>query len=362
VRSKHNNKSLWIDIGMSSDNNLVGTNMELFGSELESKIKEAAANCEPIWTSLDMTKPSVNVWRVEKFKLAPTKKENFGMFYEGDSYVILAISLDSSNALQYNVHFWLGDQSTQDEVGTAAYKTVELDTYLHGKAVQHRETQNNESDIFRSYFPNGLTYKLGGVETGFKKVTPYSYDNYKPILFKVHNSSVTAIPVDLSLVNQDDAFVFDMGLSVYVYMGNDATHKEGLLAQYHAQTIKGSRTNCFVFNLVAREDKHSYDSFTHLISGYSDGFPRTTRLTHISEIGDTIVLTEVPGPITYKSLDTNDTFLFETSHTTFVWVGKTSAHKELLAAWSLAFKITNKSSAITLVKEGYESESFFAYF
>ena len=41
--------------------------------------------------------------------------------------------------LSYDVHFWIGRHSSQDEYGTAAYKTVELDDKLGGRAVQHRE-------------------------------------------------------------------------------------------------------------------------------------------------------------------------------------------------------------------------------
>lgn len=32
-----------------------------------------------------------------------------------------------SEELSYDLHFWLGEETTQDEAGTAAYKTVELD-------------------------------------------------------------------------------------------------------------------------------------------------------------------------------------------------------------------------------------------
>ena len=32
--------------------------------------------------------------------------------------------------LRYDLHFWIGKYSTQDEYGTAAYKTVELDCLL----------------------------------------------------------------------------------------------------------------------------------------------------------------------------------------------------------------------------------------
>lgn len=43
-------------------------------------------------------------------------------------------------------------RALQDEYGTAAYKTVELDTFLDDKPVQHREVQGFESEMFKSYF------------------------------------------------------------------------------------------------------------------------------------------------------------------------------------------------------------------
>ena len=54
--------------------------------------------------------------------------------------------------IKYDVHFWIGKYSTQDEYGTAAYKTVELDTFLEDKPIQHREVQGHESALFKKYF------------------------------------------------------------------------------------------------------------------------------------------------------------------------------------------------------------------
>lgn len=48
----------------------------------------------------------------------------------------------------------------QDEYGTAAYKTVELDTYLDDIPIQYREVQGHESKLFRSYFDTITWVKL----------------------------------------------------------------------------------------------------------------------------------------------------------------------------------------------------------
>ncbi|CAG2061054.1 unnamed protein product [Timema podura] len=98
-------------------------------------------------------------------------KEQYGNFYSGDSYIFYAASelgktsgtdtkvSQVNGPLEVHLHFWLGSATSTDEAGVAVFKTVELDDYLGGHPVQHREVQGNESNRFKSYFKSGIRYK-----------------------------------------------------------------------------------------------------------------------------------------------------------------------------------------------------------
>ena len=60
------------------------------------------------------------------------------------------------SALSYDIHYWIGSASSQDEQGAAAVYTIQLDEFLDCTPVQHREVQNHESDAFRGYFKQGI--------------------------------------------------------------------------------------------------------------------------------------------------------------------------------------------------------------
>ena len=134
--------------------------MALFGSKVEKDIKAASARCELAWKGVG-EKPELRIWRIEQFHVKEWPETFKGKFYDGDSYIILHTYKKDpahSDALAFDIHFWIGHESTQDEYGTAAYKTVELDDLMGQAPVQHRECMNYESEEF-----SGLFEALGGV-------------------------------------------------------------------------------------------------------------------------------------------------------------------------------------------------------
>ena len=111
-------------------------------------------------------------WRIENKLCVRQDPSTHGKLYSGDSYIFLNTKEAKSGGFNWDIHFWLGSESSQDEIGIAAYKTVELDEGLGGGPVQFRECQGHESGQFMSIFKalGGVEYLDGGVESGFVKV------------------------------------------------------------------------------------------------------------------------------------------------------------------------------------------------
>ncbi|KAF8827851.1 hypothetical protein HHX47_DHR4000681 [Lentinula edodes] len=104
------------------------SNIALLGSDLEKRVREHGGDKETAWNEAGAT-TGLQIWRIEKFHVVPWSTAEEGRFYDGDSYIVLYTykKTPESESFSYNLHFWLGDETSQDEAGTAAYKTVELD-------------------------------------------------------------------------------------------------------------------------------------------------------------------------------------------------------------------------------------------
>ncbi|KAH3779355.1 gelsolin-like protein 2 [Dreissena polymorpha] len=316
------------------------SNLALFGSQLDKDTKKSSAETEPAWENAG-TKPGLQIWRIVNFKVEKWPESEYGKFFDGDSYIVLnTYKLADSDALLYDVHFWIGKYSTQDEYGTAAYKTVELDTYLDDRPVQHREVQGHESRLFLSYFRT-IQILRGGAESGFRKVTSRQY---VPRLLHFHGDrnhvEIAEVPRCRALLDTSDVYILDLGTTLYQWNGGTSNKDERYRAAMHVNQIKHERgkctsetldedlSNCGVFYGKLDEEIGDADIKKNK-KDIQNTEQKTNRLFRLSDAAGKMEFNlEKENDVSLEDFDSNDVFILDTSEDVFVWIGNASSGDE----------------------------------
>lgn len=359
--------------------NIADSNIALLGSELEKKVKAAAANTEPAWFNAGQ-EVGLQIWRIEKFTVVSRPKETYGEFFDGDSYIVLN-TYKKNDALAWDVHFWLGEFTTQDEAGTAAYKTVELDDKLGGAPVQHREVSKHESKLFLSYFPAGIRILEGGVDSGFRHVEAEKY-TARLLQIKGTRKNVRAsqVPLATSSLNSGDVFILDNGLTVYQWTGASAGVFEKQKAAELSRAIDDERRGQVQIKVIQESDSDACsDEFFALLGGRGAIAPATSddhpaekpakKLFKVSDASGAVEFSEVAQDANIKRnlLDSNDVFVLDSGAEIFAWIGKGASEQERKTALHFAQDYLSKSGRpawlpISRILEGGENEIFEHYF
>lgn len=323
------------------------SNMALFGSDTEKQVKKESAESEPAWKGIGQ-KPGLQIWRIVKFKVTSWPKEDYGKFYNGDSYIILnTYKEEDGDELLYDVHFWIGKYSTQDEYGTAAYKTVELDTFLDDKPIQHREVQGFESDLFLSYFDT-ITILEGGADTGFNKVRP---EQYTPRLFHFCGTrkrvEVKQVPRNAKRLDSGDVFILDLGLTIYQWNGKSSNKDERMKAMQYLIALKDERHGKAKSEVLEEEGLSQSHEFYHALT--EDDVPdeaenmkpkdTNIQLFRLSDASGQLTFNvEKSGAVSTSDLDSKDVFIVDTKKAIIVWIGQETSMAERKNAMAYAHK------------------------
>jgi len=204
---------------------------------------KAAADREPAWEGAGES-AGIKIWRIEHFQVVAVPEETYGKFHEGDSYICLVTTENpETKKLIHNIYFWLGKDSSCDERGTAAYKTVELSDFFHGDAHHHRETQNSgESEEFKSLFVNGFEYLEGGCPSGFRHVVPNGHETMLHYVRKMEGKlTCLRIPLKTEALHKHGYFVLDLDAHIYILAGPKAVVAEKLEAERKAEEVAHER-------------------------------------------------------------------------------------------------------------------------
>jgi len=362
------------------DNPLEESNLTLIGTEEDRATKKAAAETE-VHLEGSGQEEGVEVWRVDnirdendnpKFGINPWPKERYGDFYNGDSYIVLQTVKDKiSEALHYDVYFWIGAESSQDEYGVAAYKAVELDDFLGDAPVQHREVQHCESEKFLKCFNGNVRYLVGGIDSGFRHVDEGLGNVTLPArLYHVRKcgraTKSIQVPLACDSLNHEDAFVLDNGAVVYTWFGENCSPFEKRKAAEVGHNLVISRNG----HATLKEDVEDNDDFFGILGGKGDIKEKGDFDTHeMPAAQDTklYVLTDESSVIKVEArellrdnLESDDVCLVDMGTVLFVWIGSGSSLGEQSQAMLMAQKLLSAfnregNTNVVRVLEGQES-------
>ncbi|XP_039034286.1 villin-4-like [Hibiscus syriacus] len=320
-------------------------------------------------------KAGIEIWRIENFRPVPALKSSHGKFFTGDSYVILKITALKSGALRHDIHYWLGKDTSQDEAGAAAVKTVELDAALGGRAVQYREVQGHETEKFLSYFKPCIIPQEGGVASGFKHVEEEEHKIRLFVCRGKHVVHVKEVPFARSSLNHDDIFILDTKSKIFQFNGSNSSIQERAKALEVVQYIKDTYHDGKCEVAAIEDGKLMADVETGEFWGFFGGFAPLPRKTASGEdrpveSHPAKLLSVEKGqtkPVdtdsfTSELLDTNKCYILDCGLEVFVWMGRNTSLDERKSASGASEELTRGSdrpkSQIIRIIEGFETVLF----
>lgn len=337
------------------DGKLELTNMAGVGSDDDKRLREEAAKHEAEFEGAGQ-EPGLEVWRIEKLspQRLPVRAENISL-YSGDSYIVLKTTRkEASDALDWQLHYWIGKDSTQDEYGAAAYFAVNLDDLLSGKPVQHREVQYSESALFHSYFKSVL-YLDGGIGSGFSKAEP---ETYKPRLLQMKSVGRTVrvlqVPLRSSSLNNGDVFIVDNGMTIYQFNSSKSAVTERIrAARIVSEDILAEREFEPELVILDGDEVFSNEAFWEVLGEKLEELPTSKHkleppasddvdfsapksLIRISNESGSLVLTSVKknDSLSSDDVDEHDVWAVSCDQCCFIYVGDASTKDEKFYVWN----------------------------
>ncbi|MEE6488854.1 hypothetical protein FKM82_015415 [Ascaphus truei] len=341
-------------------------------TELDDKVKK----------TLNKTTPGLQIWRIESMQMIPVPEKTYGNFCDGDCYMIL-MTHKTGNNFTYDIHFWIGSNSSTDEQGAAAIYTIQMDDHLGGVAVQHREVQGYESDTFKGYFKQGVVYKNGGVASGMKQVETNSY-NVKRLLHVKGKKNVTAgeVAMEWNSFNVGDVFLLDLGKLIIQWNGPGSNRMERLRGMNLAKDIRdrerGGRSQVGVVEGDNEEGSpqlmailnHVLGARNEIKAAINDdvvdhAVKTSIKLFQVTDTNGNLVVQEVATqPLTQNLLSHDDCFILDQGGIKiYVWKGKNSTKEEKQQAMTRALNFIKAknyppSTNVEVQNDGSESAMF----
>ncbi|XP_031271034.1 villin-1-like [Pistacia vera] len=342
--------------------------MALYSKDVDSAFEGAGATA------------GLEIWCIEKLRLVPVPKSSHGKFYTGSAYIVLNTVLLKSGPPQYDIHYWLGNDSNKADSALASDKALELDAALGSCAVQYREVQGQETEKFLSYFKPCIIPVEGIYSSETGKLNGETYKISLLTCKGDHVVHVKEVPFSRSSLNHNDVFILDTASKIFLFSGCNSSIQERAKALEVVKYIKENKHggNCEVATI--EDGKFVGDSdvgeFWSLFGGYAP-IPKDlpSNVEQSQTPSTTLFWINLQGKLCQigvnsfnkDMLEKDKCYMLDCGTEVFVWMGRNTSITERRTSISasedfLRNQGRSTGTHLTFLTEGLETAVFKSYF
>lgn len=280
----------------------------------------------------DTDQGELKIWYVKKNAKHELPLEEYGLFYSGESYIVLYSVHLKSGGHRHVIYYWQGRHSSTEDQGTSALLSTNLRSSLEGMAAQVRVLQNKEPDHFLEHFEGFMTVRRGS------RTTWDADSGSKAVLYHIRGTTsvdtrAAQLKTAAASLNSNDAFVLKAAPGStnggWIWLGKGANEYERTVAKKVSERLvtsgnveiieEGSETDAF---WSALGGKGEYSSDERLQKG-----DIKARLFQCSDASSVFRVIEIHHFV-QGDLDNDDVMILDGFNEVFVWIGSGSTERE----------------------------------
>ena len=138
------------------------------------------------------TTAGITIWIIDQLTPCAIPSSCHGTFSTGDCYMVLNTFNKNNIAMDWDIYFWIGSESSLDKRALSAIHAVHLRNFLGAKCRTKRVEMEDESYEFMTLFPEGVRYLEGGQASALR---PVQIEIPQTRLYRILTPSVNTPPV-----------------------------------------------------------------------------------------------------------------------------------------------------------------------
>ena len=221
------------------------TNVDGVGSNADVMLRRNSSLGETAWADVGCA-PGLQAWRLDDWKPVTDRTAATGTLRTSFCYLFLQTELlPDSTEFSYHVFYWIGPKSPPESQAGAAYKSVELQSYLWGYPTVSRIEDAGDS-AFKALWPAGgptIVEDDGPEAEGWLRPPPDDAHSVQLLLVNDLAAGVQCQPVKMSPMSlfDDSCYILDTGEVLVIWEGENCSVFERAKAGMAARRLLEER-------------------------------------------------------------------------------------------------------------------------